>query len=124
MVSEPIVWIINSQHWPRALLRAELIGRGYETVGYVEIAHALAAFNNPYVTKPHMIVLELCEQTIKRKDVEELVHTGVPVIILGGIVELSEKLIGEFRWVAVIRHPCTIGEVADVVQELISLDKR
>ena len=33
----PVIWIIDAEQWPRALLRAELIERGYDAVGYVTV---------------------------------------------------------------------------------------
>ena len=32
-----VVWIIDVDQWPRAMLRAELIERGYDAVGYVTV---------------------------------------------------------------------------------------
>jgi hypothetical protein len=114
-----ILWIIDSQHWPRALLRAELIERGFEAVGYINIAHALWAYRYPYIEKPNMLILELCGLDLKRNELEALMRTGVPVIVLGGAVELHEKLVNEFRWAAMIQRPFTIGKVADIVGQLI-----
>lgn len=114
-----ILWIIDSQHWPRALLRAELIERSFEAVGYINIAHALWAYRHPYIEKPNMFILELCGLDLKRNELEALMRIGVPVIVLGGAVELHEKLVNEFRWAAVIQRPFTIGKVADVVGQLI-----
>src|SRR5689334_9573424 len=40
----PVVWIVDAEHWPRAYLRAELIERGYDAVGFVGVREALARF--------------------------------------------------------------------------------
>lgn len=117
--TKPVIWIIDNQHWPRAYLRAELIERGFEAIGFISIAHALAAYRYPYIEKPHFIVLELFELTLKRNELETLVHTGVPIIFLGGTIELNERLIREYTWAAVIRRPFTIVTVVDVVEKLL-----
>ena len=38
---EPAVWVIDSEQWPRACLRAELIERGYDAYGFISIGDAL-----------------------------------------------------------------------------------
>ncbi|MCF6157322.1 MAG: hypothetical protein E3K32_01845 [wastewater metagenome] len=114
---KPVIWIINNQHWPRALLRAELIERGFDAVGYINIAHALWAYRHPLIEKPNMIVLELRDLTLKRNELELLFQIGVPIIALGGTAEFNERLIGEFTWTAMMRRPFTIGAIADVVEE-------
>lgn len=116
---KPVIWIIDIQHWPRALLRAELIERGFEAVGYINLPHALAAFYHPLIEKPDIIVLEICDLVLKRHELEALIRIGVPVIAMGGAVELSQKLIHEFTWAVLIQRPFTIGTVADIVEELI-----
>ena len=117
--TKPVVWIINSQHWPRAFLRAELIERGFEAIGYIALSHALAALFHPDIVKPDIVVLELREQVLKRDELEALTRKGIPTIVLGGAMELNEKLVNEFEWAASICRPFTIGAVADVIEELI-----
>jgi hypothetical protein len=117
--SKPVIWIIDIQHWPRALLRAELIERGFEAVGYINPLHALAAYYHPLIEKPDMIVLELCDLILKRQELEALTLIGVPIIAIGGAVELNQKLIHEFTWAVLIQRPFTVGTVADTVEELI-----
>jgi hypothetical protein len=40
VIDRPVVWIIDAEQWPRALLRAELIEAGYEAIGFVRLALA------------------------------------------------------------------------------------
>lgn len=117
--TKPIIWIIDSQHWPRANLRAELIERGFEVVGYINPAHALAAFRYPRIERPHFIILELCDLPLERHEIEAMVRIGVPIILLGGSTELNQKLIREFQWAAILQRPFTIGTVADAVEKLV-----
>lgn len=116
--TSPVVWIIDRQQWPRASLRAELIERGFDALGYEEIAEALAALHDPRTDRPHVIVLELREQDLNRETLAPLAGAGVPIVILGGIPELNEPAIREFAWTAVMRRPFTLGAVADKVGEL------
>ena len=117
--TEPIVWIIDRQQWPRALLRAELIERGFDALGYEEIADALTALHHPRTGRPQVIVLELREQDLNQDTLGPLVEAGVPIVVLGGIPELNEPAIEELAWAKVMRRPFTLGAVADEVEELI-----
>jgi len=117
---EPVVWVIDKQQWPRALLRAELIQRGCDVVGYQEIADALVALNHPAVTPPQVIVLELCGQRPERHILAALHHAGIPIIGLAGAIEANDPIVHEFRWAALLRRPLTIGAVADQVQDVLN----
>jgi hypothetical protein len=117
--ARPVVWIIDRQQWPRAYLRAELIERGLDAVSYMEIVHALRSLQHPTTAKPRVIVIELREQSLEQKTLEELRRTGLPVIVLGGTSELNEKMIKKFEWATVMRRPFTIGDVADRVEKLL-----
>jgi hypothetical protein len=122
--TKPVIWIIDSQQWPRAYLRAELIERGFEAVGFAELADGLMALHDPHSVKPQITVLELFGLSFRRDELEALLtRTGIPVIVLGGATELNEPLIREFKWAAAIRRPFSIGKVADVVGELFRRPK-
>ena len=120
MYAASAVWIINSQHWPRAYLRAELLERGCDAIGFVTLSQALAALHHPGTLRPRAIVLELRGPPPARsEELSALARTGIPTIILGGAIELNEKSVGEFGWAAVIKRPFTIGTVADVVEDIL-----
>jgi hypothetical protein len=116
---KPIIWIIDNQQWPRAYLRAELIERGFEAVGFIELAHALAAFHHPYSAKPGLIVLELQGLSHKHDELDALAQIAIPIIALGGAVELNAEWVKQFKWAAVLQRPFTIGNVADVVEDFV-----
>jgi AmiR/NasT family two-component response regulator len=116
---KPVIWIIDNQQWPRAYLRAELIERGFEAVGFIELAHALAALHHPYYTKPCLIVLELRGLSHKHDELHALAQIAIPIIALGGAVELNAEWAKQFEWAAVLQRPFTIGNVADLVEELV-----
>jgi len=67
----PVVWIIDSEQWPRACLRAELIERGYDAYGFITIGDALDALSQTASPKPESIVLELRGQNVTKQLVEK-----------------------------------------------------
>ncbi|HXG59611.1 MAG TPA: hypothetical protein VNL91_11360 [Thermoanaerobaculia bacterium] len=104
-----VVWIIDAQQWPRALLRAELIERGFDAVGYVSIAHALATLAE---RPPDLVVIDVRDQTLDRRSLDALFAIGVPVIAIAGVPEINDPLLGEYPWAALLRRPVSIGEIA------------
>ena len=111
-MSQPVIWIIDAEQWPRALLRAELIERGYDAVGYVTVRDAIDSL--PF-RRPDAIVVELRGQPMPL--VERLPKIGVPVVIVGGASELNDLPPGD--WSAVMQRPVSLGDIADRVIELI-----
>ena len=99
------IWIIDSEHWPRALLRAELIERGFDAVGYVNVADASPT------RVPDVIVVDL--RHVTRDEVARLFVFGVPVIGIAGMPE--PEWLHEFEWGALLRRPISIGEIAETV---------
>jgi hypothetical protein len=99
------IWIVDSEQWPRALLRAELIERGFDAVGYMRAADAVPT------RFPDVIVVEL--RGVSRNEVADLFEPGVPVIGIAGLPE--PEWIREFEWGALLRRPVSIGEIAEAV---------
>jgi DNA-binding response OmpR family regulator len=106
-----VVWIIDAEHWPRALLRAELIERGFDAVGYETVRDAIDSYP---LRPPDAIVVELRGQPLAL--VERLTKIKVPIVILASAPEINELPSGE--WAAVMRRPVSIGEVVDRVAGL------
>jgi hypothetical protein len=119
METRTLIWIISNQQWPRAYLRAELIERGFEAVGYTEIASAVSTLGVALGDKPGVIVLELRDQAVEARLLGAIIETGIPVILLAGSVEANEPLVKHYRWAAVMKRPVSIGTIADKVQEVI-----
>lgn len=117
--NEAVVWIIDSEHWPRACLRAELRERGFDAVGYTEIEQALQDLQRPYSSKPCLIVLELRQQSLKDDELMAMQETRIPIVALSGLTEFNEPTVQEFPWTAILRRPFTISEVADLVEKTI-----
>ncbi len=76
----------------------------------------LSALQRNSTVRPCVVVLELRNQQIARSDLQKLANVGVPVIILGGAVELHQPGIDEFQWAAVLKRPFTLGDVAEAVE--------
>ncbi len=114
-----IVWIVDSEQWPRAGLRAELIERGCDAIGYATLVEAAALLKYSGVPRPQVIVFELRDQALRREPVEVLVSSGIPIVLLGGAIELNNPILHEFNSAAVIQRPYTLGAVADEVIELL-----
>jgi DNA-binding response OmpR family regulator len=116
----PRIWIVDAEHWPRSLLRAELIERGYDAVGFAAAGDAAAALRSGTPSKPDLLVVELRGQSMRRDLLAALTEPGIPIVVLGGAVELDDPLLSETHWEAVFRRPFTIGAVADEVALLLS----
>ncbi len=107
----PVIWIIDSEQWPRAFLRAELIERGFDAAGYLSADDALQTLRWRF---PDLIVIEL--RDVPREAVARLFEIGVPII---GIASRPEpEWIADFSWPALLHRPVSIGEIADRVRDL------
>jgi hypothetical protein len=118
---EPALWVIDSEQWPRACLRAELIERGYDPYGFITIRDALDCLSKGGSSKPELIILELRGQDLTRELLDALRELRVPVVGLGGNAELNQPLIKGQKWEIVLKRPVTLGQIADVVTAAISL---
>ena len=103
-----VVWIIDAEQWPRALLRAELIERGFDAVGYITVRDAIESLPE---RSPDAIVVDLRGQPLPL--VERLLGIGAPVLIVAGAPEIND--LPEREWAAVLRRPVSIGGIADRV---------
>jgi hypothetical protein len=120
MTTQTVVWIVDSQQWPRAYLRAELIERGFEAVGYADLSSAVAALRHPATDRPRVLVLELRELAIEISLLDALMWTGIPVVLLVGAIEANEQVVKDYKWAAVMKRPFSIGAIADEVQKVAS----
>jgi hypothetical protein len=119
---EPILWIVDSEQWPRACLRAELIERGYNPYGFIRINDALDTFTRGVSPKPKALVLELRGQNLTREVIKSIRDLEIPTILLGGIAELNEPLIKGHKWNMVVKRPFSLGTVADLIEKIVPID--
>jgi DNA-binding NtrC family response regulator len=116
---EPVLWLVDSEQWPRACLRAELIERGYDAYGFITIADALDSLSRGKSPKPEAIILELREQNVDHQLIESIRNLKVPTVLLGGGPELNDAVIRNHTWSAVLKRPFSLGTIADLIQKLI-----
>ena len=117
---EPVLWVIDSEQWPRACLRAELIERGYDPYGFITISNALDSLSRGASPPPELIILESRGQDLSHHVVAAIRDLQIPTIVLGGSLELNEPLIKEQRWELVLKRPVSLGKIADAAQEIVS----
>ncbi len=116
---KPIIWIIDSQQWPRAYLGALLIERGFDVLGFMELDRAVTALRDPHYARPRLIVLELKDLSVTGDQLETLLHLSIPIVGLTGTTEINNEKIKGMKWAALIRRPVTIGRVADLIEALL-----
>jgi len=115
----PPIWIIDAEHWPRAYMVAELQERGYDATGFITMLDAIAALRSKR-PRPKGIVLELRGQKLARVEIESLVQSRIPLVVIGGQIEFNEPLLKHFKFGASLVRPVSIGEVADTVERCIA----
>lgn len=71
---QPLIWIIDGNHWERVNLRAVLIERACEVEGFESIFHAVVMLYREIVEKPAAIVLEIKNLAYQSRELAELVH--------------------------------------------------
>jgi len=105
-----VVWIIDAEQWPRAMLRAELIERGFDAVGYITVRDAIDSLPERH---PDAIVVELRGQPIPL--VERLLNLNVPMFIIGSVPEIHD--LPDRPW-TLLHRPVSIGAIVDHVEAL------
>jgi hypothetical protein len=116
--NEPVLWIVDSEQWPRVLIRAELIERGYDPYGFILLTDALDAYKEGKAAKPRVLVLELRGQELTDNTLREIARLNVPVILLGSGSDFRDPAIGKFQCVHNLKRPFSVGQVVDLVQTL------
>ena len=66
-MAEVPIWIVGADHWPRALLRAELIERGYDATGFVTLEEAVRRLMLPPARRPALLVLDRRDQVVDER---------------------------------------------------------
>ena len=117
---EPVVWVIDSDQWPRACLRAELIEDGEDACGFITISDALESLSQATTPKPDLVVLELRGQQLTAELLDAIRNLHVPTVALGGNVELNDPLVQKQQWCAVLKRPVSLGHIAEVVRKILA----
>jgi hypothetical protein len=113
------VWILESDHWPRALLRAELLERGYDAIAFENAEQAReAALAHTVVWPPEVMLVDLAHT-----DEGEVVafaqlaaKRGVPLVALARAAGTTREPPGP--WTTLLHRPITLGQIADTIARL------
>jgi DNA-binding NtrC family response regulator len=114
------VWVIDSEHWPRACLCAELLEHGFDVQGFEELAQAMGAFFQKGTKSPVVMILELKNQPLTGTLLDTLQHTGVPVLALTGVYGFPDQATAAFPWAQRLQRPVTIGQICDSVEQVLT----
>jgi hypothetical protein len=97
-----------------------LIERGYDPYGFILLDDALDYLSKGKSPKPEALILELRGQDLTNHSLQILEDLAIPTIVLGGRADLNDPRIQNRKWNVVFRRPFSLGEVADVVERLVS----
>jgi hypothetical protein len=109
--------VIGADRGPRAALRAELIERGHDAIGFETLRDAVLAGRLPGAQRPALIVIDLQDQPIDARLLDALFATGARIIAIAGAAD--ERLHAR-PWARWLRRPLTLGAVADVAGDVLS----
>jgi hypothetical protein len=79
---QPLIRIIDSNHWERVNLRAVLIECGCKVEGFESIFHAVVMLCREIVEKPAAIVVEIKNLAYQSREMDEFARIGAPVVLL------------------------------------------
>lgn len=115
----PVVWVVSNEPWPRACLRAELIERGYDAIGFEAISTAHAALNLPAALRPSVSVVDLAGQPDDYRRFRAFVQDAGRVIALASATHAQSPEMQALPWTAVLLRPVSLGAVADAVDAVL-----
>ena len=116
----PTVWIIAAEHWPRACLRAELIERGFDAIGFETTADALVELWRPGQTAPSLVVIDLREQLLDGRTLAAFQARGCRLVAIAGAVEREAAVAHSAAWSVLLARPVMLGAIADEAQRLVA----
>jgi hypothetical protein len=110
-----LVWIVDREQWPRACLRAELIERGHDAVGFETLPDALFALERQ--PPPAVLVVDLTGQAAQARALPAFARRGCRLLIIAGAVEAAAARAAPPA--TLLARPVTLGEIADEVDRLL-----
>ncbi len=110
------VWLIDADHWPRALLRAELLERGYDVIGFERVDDAILRLAVERQRRPELVIIDVEGLEVSRSALRLLGAGGARLL---GIVGVGCGETGRLEWTELLRRPVTLGQVADVVERIL-----
>ena len=119
MTPPPRILVVSAEHWPRALLRAQLDEAGYDAIGARTLSRALRYPPDDAERGPLRLVV--VDSTAAAAEPEALEHArrrypGVPFVLVhrAGAVPPGP-------WAAILRRPVTIGDIVATVGRVVPL---
>jgi hypothetical protein len=109
---KPVLWIVDSEQWPRACLRAELIG-------FIALNDAIETLSQEAGRKPDAILIESRDQDLTKEILETIEGLNVPTLLLAGTFDLANPVVQQHYWTKILTRPFSLGRVSDIVQELV-----
>jgi len=116
-MAEVPIWIVGADHWPRALLRAELIERGYDATGFATLEDAVRRLMLPPARRPALLVLDRRDQVVDERTSSLLSRARVPILVVADIAHPGGETLAPV--VEILHRPVTMGSIADAVDRLI-----
>ncbi len=113
----PLVWVIAADRGPRAALRAELIERGFDAVGFESLRDAVLTGRLPGARRPAIVVVDLDGQAAPDPVLDALFALEAAVIAVAGPIETGDPRLRARSWASWLRRPITLGSIADVVAD-------
>jgi hypothetical protein len=110
----PVVWLVDPDHWPRALLRAELIERGYDAIGFAGLDEAIVRLATERRRRPRLVLINLSGQPVTPGAVSLLSAGSVPVLGVAGATDGRGLALS-----AVLHRPVSLGEIADAIERTL-----
>jgi hypothetical protein len=112
---------VDADHWPRACLRAELIERGYDAIGFSTIDAMLERLGRRAVDPPRVVVVSVEGQAVTPPRFDALARHPAKLVLTGGAPALAAPEIRTAAADRVLPRPVTLGELADAVERLAPL---
>jgi hypothetical protein len=127
-VPAPPVWIVDGDQWPRACLRAELIERGYDAVGFTTLEAMRTRLARRTIAPPRVVVVSVEGQALVEPALAALARHPTKVILTGGAAALAAPGLRAAADanddVVVLPRPVSLGELADAVMALAPLPEQ
>jgi DNA-binding NtrC family response regulator len=120
-VPAPPVWIVDGDQWPRACLRAELIERGYDAVGFTTLEAMRTRLARRTIAPPRVVVVSVEGQALVEPALATLARHPTKVILTGGAAALAAPALRAAAADVVLPRPVSLGELADAVMALAPL---
>jgi hypothetical protein len=117
----PRVLLILPDHWPRALLRAQLREEGYDAIGARSVEEALVYRPEVPERGPVRLVLVDADAMGEGGLADLLARHGNPP---GALLAHAGQEVPPGSWVRVIRRPASIADLARAAGELVPLPER